>query len=104
MEENATTHGVYKRLNTGRETAASGEIAASRLSVEPNNIESVETTLSFAMNPVISAIKIPMTILRKYSPTMTSAPCPGKNAAVTGPKVLNNYCHGVILSRNTVQD
>ena len=68
------------------------------------NIESVETTLSFAMNPVISAIKIPMTILRKYSPTMTSAPCPGKNAAVTGPKVLNNYCHGVILSRNTVQD
>ena len=38
--------------------AASGEIAESNASVEPKRTVNVETTLSLAINPVISAVEI----------------------------------------------
>ena len=54
----AATHGVYKRQNTRRLAAATGVIAPVNSAVLPKSTESVETTLSFAMNPVISAVDI----------------------------------------------
>ena len=54
----AATQGVYNRQNTSRLAAASGVIAAKRFAVSPNRTEIVDTTLSFAMKPVISAVEI----------------------------------------------
>ena len=54
----AATHGVYSRQNTSRPSAASGVRAATRLAVDPNRMDSVDTTLSFAMTPVTSAVEM----------------------------------------------
>ena len=54
----AATQGVYKRQKTNREAAPSGVIVAIKLSVPPNNTDNVDTTLSFAINPAISAVEI----------------------------------------------
>ena len=48
----AATQGVYKRQNTRSDNAVSGLIAPTRAPVEPNSTERVDTTLSFAINPV----------------------------------------------------
>ena len=53
----AATQGVYRRQNARRLAAASGVIAASRISVLPKSTFSVATTLSFAIKPVISAVE-----------------------------------------------
>lgn len=53
----AATHGVYSRQKTSRLPAVSGVIAARRFAVFPNSTDSVDTTLSLAINPVISAVE-----------------------------------------------
>ena len=52
----AATHGVYKRQKARRLAAASGVIAASKISVLPKSTFNVATTLSLAIKPVISAV------------------------------------------------
>ena len=52
----AATQGVYKRLNTSNAAALMEDIAVATL--PPKRTSSVETTLSFAMNPLISAVQI----------------------------------------------
>lgn len=54
----AAIHGVYNRQKTSSEAAAIGSIAAISASVEPNNTERVDTTLSLAINPEIRAVEI----------------------------------------------
>lgn len=54
----AATHGVYNRQKTKRLAAATGVIAPVSSAVLPKSTESVDTTLSFAINPVISAVEI----------------------------------------------
>ncbi len=54
----AATHGVYNRQKTNRLAAATGVIAPVSSAVLPKSTESVDTTLSFAINPVISAVEI----------------------------------------------
>lgn len=54
----AATHGVYRRQNASRLAAAKGVIQPSKVAVLPNKTESVDTTLSFAINPVINAVEI----------------------------------------------
>ena len=58
IEAMAATQGVYSRQKTSREAAVSGVSVASRLSVPPNSTDNVETTLSFAMKPAISAVEM----------------------------------------------
>ncbi len=53
----AATHGVYNRQKTKRLAAATGVIAPVSSAVLPKSTESVDTTLSFAINPVISAVQ-----------------------------------------------
>ena len=54
----AATHGVYKRQNTKSEIAPSGVIFEIILLVVPSNTDKVETTLSLAIKPAISAVEI----------------------------------------------
>ena len=54
IEDMAATHGVYSRLNTNNETAESVVNAVDTLL--PNRISSVDTTLSLAMNPLMSDV------------------------------------------------
>ena len=54
----AATHGVYSRQNTSKPSAASGVMAATRLAVLPNSTDNVDTTLSFAITPVTSAVEM----------------------------------------------
>ena len=71
----AATHGVQSRQNTRSETAATGLM---RLVIPPPvRIVSVETTLSFAINPVIRAV----TILQSPNPT-------GANIGAINPATL----------------
>ena len=58
MEEIAAIHGVYRRQNTRRDAADSGESTSNNVFVLPNNTESVETTLSFAINPAIKDLSL----------------------------------------------
>ena len=58
MEAMAATQGVYSRLNTRREAAVRELIAAATPPLAPNNTTSTETTLYFAMKPLISAVQI----------------------------------------------
>ena len=58
MEAIAATHGVYSRQNTSRLTAARGVRQARMSEVEPNSTVKVETTLSFAMKPEMSAVEM----------------------------------------------
>ena len=53
----AATQGVYKRQKVRRHTAASGESTSTSAAVLPNNMDNVETTLSFAMKPVTRAVE-----------------------------------------------
>ena len=55
-EATAATHGVYSRLNTSREAAASGERMLPM--APPSSTSSVETTLSLAMKPLMSAVQM----------------------------------------------
>ena len=57
MEAMAATQGVYSRQKTKREATASGVSATMSCSVLPNRTDSVETTLSLAINPAISAVE-----------------------------------------------
>ena len=52
------TRCIYKSENTKSAAAVSGVIAARRFAVSPNRIDKVDTTLSFAINPVMSAVEI----------------------------------------------
>ena len=54
----AATHGVYKRQKTKRLAAATGVIAPVSSAVLPKSTESVDTTLSFAINPEIRAVEM----------------------------------------------
>ncbi len=54
---NRATQGVYNRQNT-RSAAPAAVIVPRSASVVPNNTVSVETTLSFAINPVTRAVDI----------------------------------------------
>ena len=54
----AAMQGVYSRQNTSRPSAASGVMAATSVAVLPNSTDSVDTTLSFAMTPVTSAVEM----------------------------------------------
>ena len=47
-----------RRQNASRLAAAKGVIQPSKVAVLPNKTESVDTTLSFAINPVINAVEI----------------------------------------------
>lgn len=58
MEEIAAIHGVYRRQNTRRDAADSGESTSNNVFVLPNNTDKVETTLSFAINPAIKDVQI----------------------------------------------
>ena len=49
-------HGVYSRLNTSRDAAASGDSRVAML--PPNSTSSVATTLSLAMKPLRSAVQM----------------------------------------------
>lgn len=57
-EAMAATQGVYSRQKTKRLPAASGVRAAIRLPAVPKSTFRVETTLSFAIKPVIRAVEI----------------------------------------------
>ena len=52
----AATHGVYRRQKVRRQTAARGVSTSVRAAVLPNKMDSVETTLSFAIKPVTRAL------------------------------------------------
>ena len=54
----AATHGVYRRQNTRSDAADAGDSASVSSSPGPNSTVKVDTTLSFAMKPVISAVEI----------------------------------------------
>ncbi len=56
IEAIAATQGVYKRENTRSEAAEAVVINA--LTFCPYRISNVETTLYFAINPLISAVQI----------------------------------------------
>ena len=56
MDAIAATQGVYSRQNTSREAAPSGERTEERASADGSSTESVATTLSFAIKPVIRAV------------------------------------------------
>ena len=58
IEAIAATQGVYSRQKARRLAAESDVILPSKAAVFPNRIESVDTTLSFAINPVIRAVEI----------------------------------------------
>ena len=58
IEAIAATHGVYKRQKIKSAAAPAVFITAVSAAVDPNKIERVETTLSFAINPEISAVDI----------------------------------------------
>ena len=53
----AATHGVYSRQNTSRLTAESGVSSVVSAVEEPNSTVKVDTTLSFAIKPVMSAVE-----------------------------------------------
>ena len=52
MEEIAAIHGVYRRQNTRRDAADSGESTSNNVFVLPNNTESVETTLPLPQSAI----------------------------------------------------
>ena len=54
----AATHGVYSRQKTNRLAADREVILDTSVLVFPKRIDSVETTLSFAKNPVIRALTV----------------------------------------------
>ena len=56
MEAIAAIHGVYNRLNTRSEAAATGANAS--FTAPPNKISRVEITLSFAITPLINEVQI----------------------------------------------
>lgn len=56
MEAIAAIHGVYNRLNTRSEAAATGVNAS--FTAPPNKISRVEITLSFAITPLINEVQI----------------------------------------------
>ena len=58
IEAIAATQGVYSRQNTSRLAAASGVRQARMSEVEPNSTVSVETTLSLAIKPEMSAVEM----------------------------------------------
>ena len=58
IEAMAATHGVYKRQKTSRLAAPSGFSISAKDAVLPNSTDSVDTTLSFAIKPVINAVEI----------------------------------------------
>ena len=82
MEEIAAIHGVYRRQNTRRDAADSGESTTNNVFVLPNNTESVETTLSFAINPAIKDVQI------RQSPKPSGAKI-GAIAPATAAKMLS---------------
>ena len=76
----AATHGVYNRVNTKNTSAENGvNKVFNALISPPNKTVSVLTTLSFAVNPVISAVEI----LQSPNPsgTKTGAANPPINAS-----------------------
>ena len=58
IDATAATQGVYNRQNTRSAAAPAAVIVPRSASVVPNNTVSVETTLSFAINPVTRAVDI----------------------------------------------
>ena len=54
----AATHGVYKRQNARRQIPANGDRVLTRASGVPKSMVMVDTTLSFAIKPVMSAVEI----------------------------------------------
>ena len=54
----AATQGVYSRQKTSSEAAAAGVMTAAMPPSAPNSTSSTETTLSFAMNPLMSEVTI----------------------------------------------
>ena len=58
IDETAATHGVYKRLNIRSTPAVSGVRTASTPPSAPKSISITDTTLSFAINPLIRAVTI----------------------------------------------
>ena len=52
----AATHGVYNKLNTSKEAAARGDNAEAI--PPPNKTYNVDTTLSFAIKPLIKEVQI----------------------------------------------
>ena len=82
IEEIAAIHGVYRRQNTRRDAADSGESTSNNVFVLPNNTESVETTLSFAINPAIKDVQI------RQSPKPSGAKI-GAIAPATAAKMLS---------------
>ena len=56
MDATAATQGVYRRQNTKSARAVAGDRTAVTAADPPYRIMSVDTTLSFAINPVINAV------------------------------------------------
>ena len=57
IDATAATQGLYSRQNTSSAAAAGTDSAASTPSVPANRMFSVDTTLYFAINPVIKAVE-----------------------------------------------
>ena len=57
-EATAAMQGVYSRQNTSSGAACAGVRAAVRAAVEPKRMSSEDTTLSFAMKPVMRAVEM----------------------------------------------
>ena len=58
MDAIAATQGVYNRQNTNNAAAEAGVRISNKPSVDLNKTDNVDTTLSFAINPVINAVEI----------------------------------------------
>ena len=58
IDATAATHGVYKRQNTNNEAAVNGVSMLNNIVFDGMSTDNVDTTLSFAINPVISAVEI----------------------------------------------
>lgn len=73
----AATHGVYRRQKTKRHSAANGVRVLTSASGVPKRTIIVDTTLSFAINPVIKAVET------RQSPKPRGAKTGAINPAIT---------------------
>lgn len=79
----AAAHGVYNRQNIRRAAAVDGLMTACSAAVVPKSTVKVDTTLSFAKNPVTSAVQI----LQSPNPSGTNS---GATSPDTAAKILSS--------------
>ena len=91
----AATHGVYSRQNTSRLTAESGVSSVVSAVEEPNSTVKVDTTLSFAIKPVMSAVEM------RQSPKPSGAKIGAIHPATTA-KMLSLESETMLKRRSNV--